>query len=124
MLVLLVMAAGEAVYFYMTRRRKARRAVAEYEGDLTRQIKYAEDDVLRYQKLYETLKNSEAKQTFALPQDGAKGAMHEELFMTAERILLEQQKLALEKDEIAQRNRKTVGHVALHPKRKGAYLCT
>ena len=106
MLVSLVMAAGEAVYFYMTRRSKARRAVAEYEGDLTRQIKYAEDDVLRYQKLYETLKNSEAKQTFALPQDGAKGAMHEELFMTAERILLEQQKLALEKDEIAQRNRK------------------
>ncbi|MBO4372596.1 MAG: hypothetical protein J5826_06660, partial [Bacteroidales bacterium] len=59
--ILLAAAVAAAVYFAVTRGRKARRAVEDYGDDLRRQIHFASDDALRYKKLYETLKNDGAK---------------------------------------------------------------
>ena len=102
--ILLVAAVAAAVYFAVTRGRKARRAVEDYGDDLRRQIHFASDDALRYKKLYETLKNDGAKAQSST--ESFDGVMPDEVFMTAERIMLEQQKLELEKNEISERNRK------------------
>ena len=102
--ILLVAAVAAAVYFAVTRGRKARRAVEDYGDDLRRQIQFASDDALRYKKLYETLKNDGAKAQSST--ESFDGVMPDEVLMTAERIMLEQQKLELEKSEISERNRK------------------
>ncbi|MBO7597421.1 MAG: SpoIIE family protein phosphatase [Bacteroidales bacterium] len=104
LIILLLAAVSAAVYFASTRRRKAERAVADYGEDLKREIRFSSDEVLRYKSLYEKLKNSE-KQADKLPTL-TDGVMPDEVFMTAERIMLEQQKLELEKNEISERNRK------------------
>lgn len=104
LIVLLLAAVATAVYFAVTRGRKARRAVENYGDDLRRQIHFASDDALRYKKLYETLKNDGAKAQSST--ESFDGVMPDEVFMTAERIMLEQQKLELEKNEISERNRK------------------
>ena len=102
--ILLAAAVAAAVYFAVTRGRKARHAVENYGDDLRRQIHFASDDALRYKKLYETLKNDGAKAQSST--ESFDGVMPDEVFMTAERIMLEQQKLELEKNEISERNRK------------------
>lgn len=104
LIILLLAAVATAVYFAVTRGRKARRAVENYGDDLRRQIHFASDDALRYKKLYETLKNDGAKAQSST--ESFDGVMPDEVFMTAERIMLEQQKLELEKNEISERNRK------------------
>ncbi|MBR2886918.1 MAG: hypothetical protein IKB95_01735 [Bacteroidales bacterium] len=95
LIILLLAAVSAAVYFASTRRRKAERAVADYGEDLKREIRFSSDEVLRYKSLYEKLKNTE-KQADELPTL-TDGVMPDEVFMTAERIMLEQQKLELEK---------------------------
>ena len=106
--VLLVLAVLLAVYLYFTRRKAAQRAVSEYEGELKREIRFTSDEVQRYKSLYEALKDSgNSTAASAAADDGNFGnMMSDEVFMTAERIILEQQKLEIEKEEIAQRNRK------------------
>lgn len=104
LIILLVLAVLAAVYFFLTRRRAARTAVFEANKDLKRQIRFSSDEVLRYKTLYENLKNEPANQPKILPDNDNISA--DEVFKTAERIILEQQKLEIEKSEITERNKK------------------
>ncbi|MBQ3657403.1 MAG: SpoIIE family protein phosphatase [Bacteroidales bacterium] len=100
---LTVSAIFTAVYFYLSRRKTADKAVMEANKDLKRQIRFSNDEVLRYKTLYEGLKNAPEPQVVTTPDENISP---EEVFKTAERIIIEQQKLEIEKSEIAERNKK------------------
>lgn len=101
---LLSAASLAAVYFYLTRRKAAQRAVLSSGEDLKRQIRFSSDEVLRYKTLYEQAVLEDAKPV-SLPVQ-ADEISTDGIFKTAERVIIEQQKLEREKEEIAQRNRK------------------
>lgn len=104
LIILLVLAVLAAVYFFLTRRKAAKKAVAEANEDLKRKIRFSSDEVLRYKTLYENSKNAPNSQPKILPEDN--NISPDEVMKTAERIILEQQKLEIEKNEITERNKK------------------
>lgn len=101
------MAVLVAVYFYLTRRKAAKRAVDDSNEDLKRQILFSSNEVLRYKTLYESIKNAEiSNQNLSHQHDERKNAAYRHILSEAESVMLERKQIEEEKIEVENRNRK------------------
>lgn len=107
LIILLVLAVLVAVYFYLTRRKAAKRAVDDSNEDLKRQILFSSNEVLRYKTLYESIKNAEiSNQNLSNQHDERKNAAYRHILSEAESVMLERKQIEEEKIEVENRNRK------------------
>lgn len=107
LIILLVLAVLVAVYFYLTRRKAAKRAVDDSNEDLKRQILFSSNEVLRYKTLYESIKNAEiSNQNLSHQHDERKNAAYRHILSEAESVMLERKQIEEEKIEVENRNRK------------------